>query len=590
MKSLKLYLSLLFLLLFFQSLSGQSATNRLDSINEQATNYLFQLEFNPNNTAIIDSFEFYSNQLKRIGETEDNYKATLLYLFVQGIFLDFQQDLPKALIIFEEGLEIARANQDNSEEVLFLREIGVVLQRQGKLGVSMDTFQKALGLAKIHGLSGLEVSVGANILYGLQSYFPEDSANIKLLETLYLKEIVRWAAMENEIEALKSSCYLHFVKKEYDKVPPLVTKLESISDESVPEYKLLGLRAAALLVQDTTRLIEVYEDWLKPFLDKKEEPPLFIDGMKRLVDVLIVQRKTERAFFWAEKYHQLGKDRKLTYDIYKSADQLSLIYEQMGNYEQAFLFSKLKEEKEVEMFGSQGRNQFRFNNYNLEIQKNQLANTLLEKELEIAKQNRQFYLFLISTIILALVALAFFLFKSRQNHRERKEQNNLLKLNNEALQQKNELIEEMNQKLDTKSKEQGELLTQNTLFLSHKNELIKKMNQLLSSSEDISKLKKELGGILRQEQSKGDANWNELNQNFELNNQEFVDGLLLKHPNLSTHEIRLCIFLKLNLTTKEIAALTFRKADSIKVSRSRLRKKLGLTNRSDKISTYLANL
>lgn len=57
---------------------------------------------------------------------------------------------------------------------------------------------------------------------------------------------------------------------------------------------------------------------------------------------------------------------------------------------------------------------------------------------------------------------------------------------------------------------------------------------------------------------------------------EFYKRILQKHPNLSKNELRLCAFLKLNLSSKEISEITQQTPHSITVARSRLRKKMNI--------------
>lgn len=58
---------------------------------------------------------------------------------------------------------------------------------------------------------------------------------------------------------------------------------------------------------------------------------------------------------------------------------------------------------------------------------------------------------------------------------------------------------------------------------------------------------------------------------------------------LTPNERKLCAFLRLNMTTKEIAELTEQSPRAVEVARHRLRKKLKL-NRSENLTSYLANL
>ena len=66
---------------------------------------------------------------------------------------------------------------------------------------------------------------------------------------------------------------------------------------------------------------------------------------------------------------------------------------------------------------------------------------------------------------------------------------------------------------------------------------------------------------------------------------QFAKKLLEKHPNLTPQEIQLCFMLKNKMCTKDIANITFREESSVKVSRSRLRKKLSLKE-SDNLNAY----
>lgn len=68
--------------------------------------------------------------------------------------------------------------------------------------------------------------------------------------------------------------------------------------------------------------------------------------------------------------------------------------------------------------------------------------------------------------------------------------------------------------------------------------------------------------------------------------QLFFNRLLEVHPNLTPGDLRLCFLISTNLTTKEIAEKTSRTADSVRVLRSRLRKKLSLT-RKQNLYSYL---
>lgn len=70
---------------------------------------------------------------------------------------------------------------------------------------------------------------------------------------------------------------------------------------------------------------------------------------------------------------------------------------------------------------------------------------------------------------------------------------------------------------------------------------------------------------------------------------DFIRRLLVNHPDLLPKEIELVLLLKRNTASKDIAAMTFRSVNTIKVARSKLRTKLGL-QQSDNMVNYLLQI
>jgi CheY-like chemotaxis protein/DNA-binding CsgD family transcriptional regulator len=82
--------------------------------------------------------------------------------------------------------------------------------------------------------------------------------------------------------------------------------------------------------------------------------------------------------------------------------------------------------------------------------------------------------------------------------------------------------------------------------------------------------------------------WQRFELAFETVNKNFTKNLLAKHPLLTTSEIKLSIFIKLGMNTKDIATILYKTPDSIKVARYRLRVKLNLSEKQN-LTTYLAS-
>ncbi|MEQ9298501.1 MAG: sigma factor-like helix-turn-helix DNA-binding protein [Cyclobacteriaceae bacterium] len=61
---------------------------------------------------------------------------------------------------------------------------------------------------------------------------------------------------------------------------------------------------------------------------------------------------------------------------------------------------------------------------------------------------------------------------------------------------------------------------------------------------------------------------------LEADNKEFQNKLKQVYPQLTSYDLRLCTYLKANLSTKEIARILNITPDSVKKAKHRLRKKL----------------
>ncbi len=82
-----------------------------------------------------------------------------------------------------------------------------------------------------------------------------------------------------------------------------------------------------------------------------------------------------------------------------------------------------------------------------------------------------------------------------------------------------------------------------------------------------------------------DNMWEMFKTYFEQTHQNFFKSLYRAHPDLSPNEVRMCAYIMLNLTTKEIANITNRSPRTVETVKYRLHKKLGLEEETT--SAYL---
>ncbi|MEO7988723.1 MAG: tetratricopeptide repeat protein [Chryseolinea sp.] len=147
----------------------------------------------------------------------------------------------------------------------------------------------------------------------------------------------------------------------------------------------------------------------------------------------------------------------------------------------------------------------------------------------------------------------------------------------------------LSQDVEIKNKE----LTTNVMYLIRKNELINSVAERLLHLQSTIQPEnhKIIHDIIIDLQREGDNDsWKEFELRFNQVHGDFYQQLRKLYPGLSPADEKLCAFLKLNMSSKEIAAITQQSIKSVEVARARLRKKLNLTNTNSNLVTHLSNL
>lgn len=149
----------------------------------------------------------------------------------------------------------------------------------------------------------------------------------------------------------------------------------------------------------------------------------------------------------------------------------------------------------------------------------------------------------------------------------------LMRLRNEKLESE---IEQQNNEIIRKNAELAALATQFSQKLEFLSKLKNKLKDLISSLDSKTsplflKLIKEID-----KDNNLEKEWEQFELHFNQVNNNFLSRLKEKYPLLSPHDLRLCGYLRMNLSTKEIATLFNVSIRGVEKSRSRLKKKLDL--------------
>ena len=137
-------------------------------------------------------------------------------------------------------------------------------------------------------------------------------------------------------------------------------------------------------------------------------------------------------------------------------------------------------------------------------------------------------------------------------------------------------------------------LVSSLIQIAQKNEIVLYIRKNLSVIKNTlpSPIQKKVTDMLLkidEHQRKQIFNWEDFKFHFEKVHQGFFSRLSGKFPILTSKDQRLCAYIKLGLSTKDIAGLINITPESVEIGRVRLRKKLGLT-RTDNLSVFLQEI
>lgn len=124
-----------------------------------------------------------------------------------------------------------------------------------------------------------------------------------------------------------------------------------------------------------------------------------------------------------------------------------------------------------------------------------------------------------------------------------------------------------------------------SLSIAKQSEMIDNIQHILDSEKDFNKLKSEIRKAIKiNEVNKHE--WEIFETNLNQIHNEFIINLSKKYPNLTPKDIKLCVYLKMNLSSKEIAPMMNISFRGVELHRYRLRKKLNLTQ-DENLSKFL---
>ena len=195
---------------------------------------------------------------------------------------------------------------------------------------------------------------------------------------------------------------------------------------------------------------------------------------------------------------------------------------------------------------------------------------------------RPWYLsnFMIANYLLIFAILFFLLNRSYEKYYREKEEK-MIRINKNKMEliefeRKQALMAVENTKLQTDIESKNRELAVSTMSMIKKNQFLSKIKSDLKKPDSSDKIFSVIKMIDRNLNNKDD--WKFFEEAFNNADKDFLKKVKSTHPSLTNNDLRLCAYLRLNLSSKDIAPLLNISLSSVEIKRYRLRKKMNLSH------------
>jgi tetratricopeptide (TPR) repeat protein len=525
--------------------NGLEVSLRNNFIKGQFLNYLALGNIKRKIDDLDEAKKFLLSAKDLIDETIETRDIIRLYLGIGNLYAT-QSNLYRAQDAFFTGLQIAEQHSDSLYLPRFYNNIAIIYARLEDHKKSLEYYAKALELfehLKDPYFIGNTLNNIGNIYIELKK---NDSAYFNLNKALNIgKQISNYYGFTNTYSNLGR---LALSEGRTEAALELFEKSQSAADSLFDDF--WGSRPyifaavyqhkgdAYFQLNDYKKALYFYHQALSG-ASVSSNLEMMTEVSQKLADLFNQQGNKDSAYFYLENFTVLH-DSLLRIKNNQKITELTLQYE----------FDKERKQQK------------------------------LESELLQAKHNRIELIYLLAIISavasLLIIAFLYFLQNNRMRRKNLEQQMNLLER------------EKLSKELDFKNKE----LTTNVMYLLKKNEFISAISDKLKSTHQGQKDNDEtvINNVISElDKSITQDTWTEFEVRFQEVHVDFYNSLSRQFPDLTPNELRLCAFLRLNMTSKEISAITYQSAESLKAARYRLRKKLGL-DRDENLIAYLTQL
>lgn len=572
--------------------TSRDSKERLDALNNLIGYYLHSDDY--------EKVEYYLRESWQISNQHPNYSGRQAVYMTQGLLQLYTGYLKEAEANFLVAIQLSKIESDTKTRANAYAGLSEIYSRQFKHEFAKSYIDSTLQLSEKHEYKDITAAA-----LNCKAYLADNLGNkqealeiFTELSHLYTEENGRELAVifNNIGELNRKMGNFELAKEFYHKAIILNQKTASL-DDLVMNYSNIG---SVMLEQDSLQKGESYYRMAIELCENLDNQYFSAKAYHDMAVLLMAEREYQVARLYIDSSMNICLEQSYLYGIVMNqmkhgeillalnellparaefqnallgADSLGMKEDELALYN--FLYEVEKKDgnlksaidyldKAIQLDDSlrlEEKNRILVDLQSKYAQeKNEQVIYSLEKSvLEQEYKSKMYVIAFLIVIIVALVHITFLLVRKRGREWE-----------NQKIRSENDLLK---RDLSYKTKE----LSDYAVFLSEQYQqtlnFTKVSNKLFMDASP--EFKKKLFSIQREYANNLPAGtWKEFETRFENVNQEFYDKLLQQFPDLTPTELRLCSFLKLKLTTREIAGLLNRSIGTVDNARSNLRKKM----------------
>lgn len=448
-------------------------------------------------------------------------------------------------------------------------------RQQGEFRTALENYILAL---RIYELLDNQIKVGEtyNSIGLVYNDLRQDSAALDYLErALLIKQ-------QNQLEhsaakTMNNMASVYMNSEDFEQAEQYYRKAQEIF-EKYRDVRMIAAVALNLgnIYKNRNDLISAKESYLQAAasFERLRDPEGMASAYTNLGSIILKEKNYgEAEEYYKKAYENANLINSVPIQI-KVAHGLSDIYREKGDYESAFRYESIRVELNDSIFSktvaeeiAELQEKYESEKKSREIQELKVQTYQQEREGE----RQRYWIWGISVVgVAGLLILSLLVARHRLKRRLSEKEKERYRLRVELKQTE---LDSRNRELTVYA---GNVLQKNHFIQELKDELEDALAKVEIADDSASKI----NSLLRNASSTDD-DWEKFKKHFEDVHPEFFQKLRANYPQLTVNDLKQSAYLKMNLSSKEIAILMNISPKSVKMNRYRLKKKLDLDAEED---------